>query len=230
MLLRFRVAQRLDHHRGLTSNPPSRRSDVVWALGLHPCELRDDDPRVEVLLSLLDTCDAVGEVGLDYSSRATARQRTQRAVLDQVLSHHAVEEGRIVTLHSVGATGDIIAAINTHPVPGAVLHWFLGSPAEVDEAIDADAYFSVNLSMLRSRRGRAALEEMPPNRVLAETDAPYAGYSAASRRPGNVVGVEAGLAKLWKLDPEEVRERLWANLGQLQARLARKPFLEATCT
>ena len=191
---------------------------VTWALGLHPCVLLTDDSRLPVMTEAMRRAPAIGEIGLDYSQRARCSAVEQRRALDQILSRPEAKD-RVVTLHSVGATADIVGAVETHGVRGAVLHWFLGTPADVDAAITADVYFSVNTSMVRSRRGRVALDEMPPNRVLVETDAPFTKVGKATARPGQVDSIEHGLAKLWGIDLQDVRRRLWSNLSALQGRL-----------
>ena len=161
---------------------------------------------------------AIGEIGLDYSQKARCSAVEQRRILDQILSRPEAQD-RVITLHSVRATDDVVAAVATHGVRGAVLHWFLGSPTDIDAAITADVYFSVNISMVRSRRGQAALSEIPPNRVLTETDAPFTIVGHEAVRPGQVGLIEQSLARLWSTDPMDIRRRLWSNLTALQSRL-----------
>ena len=201
----------------------SPRGNVTWALGLHPCVLSSDDRRLPAMTEAMKSALAIGEVGLDYTPRARCSAVEQRRALDQILSRPEAKD-RIVTLHSLSATADIVAAVSNHGVQGAVLHWFLGSPADIDAAITADVYFSVNSSMVRSRRGRVALNEMPPNRVLVETDAPFTKVGKAPARPGQVGPIERSLAQLWDTDPADVRRRLWSNLTALQGRLTVAPF------
>ena len=205
----------------------SHQDNVTWALGLHPCALSSDDRRLPVMIEAMKSAQAIGEVGLDYTPRARCSAVDQRRALDQILSRPEAKD-RIVTLHSLSATADIVAAVSNHGVRGAVLHWFLGSPADIDDAITADIYFSVNSSMVRSRRGRVALNEMPPNRVLAETDAPFTNVGKAPARPGQVGPIEQNLAQLWDTDPADVRRRLWSNLAALQGRLNVAPFASGT--
>lgn len=197
--------------------------NVAWAAGLHPCELRDDDARIDDLVNALDRATAIGEVGLDYSRRARAGRATQRHALERILDTDAAQH-KLVTLHSVAATHDIVAALRNHPIAGAVLHWFLGTPADIDATIELDTFYSVNVAMFRSERGRSAVAEMPPNRILAETDAPFTKHRSTPTRPGDVEAVERALARLWSVDPTEVRNRLWSNLAALQDRLAAPPF------
>ena len=196
------------------SNP----ANVTWAVGLHPCTLTSGDRRLSLMIEAMKDASAIGEIGLDYSPRARCSPIEQRRVLDKVLSRPEAKD-RAVTLHSLGATADVVSAVSNHGIRGAVLHWFLGTPAEVDAAIAADVYFSVNSSMVRSRRGRAALNEMPPNRVLAETDAPFTKVGKTAARPGQVDSIERSLARIWDVDPMDIRRRLWSNLCALQSRL-----------
>ena len=202
----------------LAMHKQSNPGNITWAIGLHPCTLTSGDRRLSVMIEAMKGAPAIGEIGLDYSPRARCSPVEQRRVLDQVLSRPEAKD-RVVTLHSLGAAADIIAAVSSHGVKGAVLHWFLGSPAEIDAAIAADVYFSVNSSMVRSHRGRAALREMPPNRVLAETDAPFTRVGKTAARPGQVDSIERSLARLWDVDPMDIRRRLWTNLNALQSRL-----------
>lgn len=201
-----------------TMHRNSRAPNVAWALGLHPCELRRGDERLSKLVEAMRDAVAIGEIGLDYSRRAHCGPAEQRSTLDHILSRPEAQD-RLITLHSVGASNDIVAAVATHGTLGAILHWFLGSPSEVDAAVEANVYFSVNASMARSQRGRAALAEMPPNRVLAETDAPFTKVGKTTARPGQVDSVERSLARLWETDADDVRQRLWDNLGALQSRV-----------
>ena len=196
----------------------SRESKVAWGLGLHPCDLIRGDERLATMIKAMGDASAIGEVGLDYSQKARCGPTEQRTALDKIFSQPEARD-RVVTLHSVGATKDIVAAVTDHDIRGAVLHWFLGSTAEVDAAVAADVYFSVNISMVRSPRGRNAINEMPPNRVLVETDAPFTKAGKLATRPGDVASIERSLAGIWKIDLLEVRRRLWSNLEALQSRL-----------
>lgn len=192
--------------------------NVTWAVGLHPCTLTRDDHRLPAMIKAMRDAPAIGEIGLDYSQNSRCSAVEQRRILDQMLSRPEAKD-RVVTLHSRSATTDVVAAVSTHRVRGAVLHWFLGSPADIEAAIVADAFFSVNIAMARSRRGQAALSEMPPNRVLTETDAPFAMIGNKAVRPGQVGSIERTLARLWSTDPTDIRRRLWSNLEALQSRL-----------
>jgi TatD DNase family protein len=144
---------------------------VSWALGLHPCLPMNDNVLGEFLRSAPDA-NAFGEIGLDYSPAATAKPGVQRRHLDQILTFPATR-GTAISLHSRGAARDIVAAVRANQVRTAIYHWFLAEDPVIEESIDTDSYYSVNLAMVQSQRGRRVIQALPPNRLLLETDAPF---------------------------------------------------------
>jgi TatD DNase family protein len=196
----------------------TKERGVTWAIGLHP-ELHHQDADVDELIRLAPGAEAIGEVGLDYSSHSKASPHEQRRALQRVLAADATRR-RLVSLHSRGATGDVVAALADARVPGAILHWFLGSPVDVERAVDIDVFFSVNEAMVRSQRGRAVIDLLPPNRVLLETDAPFGG-SRRSIRPGDLEPTVRSLAKHWHRQTDDVVKLIERNQQTLLARVAR---------
>jgi TatD DNase family protein len=197
------------------------RAEVCWALGLHPAashEQRD----VAAVLRLAADAEAIGEVGLDYSARSLMPRERQRRILGLLLGDEQVKR-RLVSIHSVQATADVLASLAEHPVPGAVLHWFLGDSRCVERAIDLDVFFSVNEAMIQSDRGRHVLESLPPNRVVLETDAPYGGRRGRPNVPGDLQPVVRGLARLWDRDLDLVKSMVSRNQATLLARLEISP-------
>jgi TatD DNase family protein len=118
-----------------------------------------------------------------------------------------------VSLHSYRATEQVLDELSLHPVPGVVLHWWLGNATATRRAVELGCYFSVNTAMFR-RPG--TLRHLPIDRLLAETDHPFGDRSGPEpHRAGNVVPVELALARLHGLQPEETRRIMWRNFGQL---------------
>lgn len=196
--------------RGASGRP------VAWGLGLHP-ELVHDDKTVDQFLEALPLAEVVGEVGLDFAGGAQASERAQRAVFERVISAPETSR-RIVSIHSRGATRDVLSMLRGQHLPGAILHWFLGAVDDIDRAIDSDLYFSVNESMLSRPRGKAVVAALPPNRVLLETDAPYGGSGGRPSRPGHLAKVVASLGRLWARPVAETQALIESNQANLLAR------------
>jgi TatD DNase family protein len=190
-----------------------RRADelCVWGVGVHPgvtAELKKyDDARFS---GLLDRAAYVSEVGLD--GRSPTRLAIARDVLRSMLDSLAATP-RIVCLHSYAATGPLIEELEARPIPGAVLHWWLGTPRETDAAIALGAYVSVNASSIRKWDG---WKHLPLDRLLTETDHPSGDkFSRPPRRPGAVEDVEQTLAANFGMSPEAMRLQIWRNLARL---------------
>ena len=71
--------------------------------------------------------------------------------------------------------------------------------------------------MAASTRSRALLARLPPDRVLLETDGPFARHGGRAARPGDLIALV--LAGLWTLSVEEARATLVDN----QSRVLAKP-------
>jgi TatD DNase family protein len=188
------------------------RSDTtaVWGVGCHPALARSHDEFDPIRFAeLLASVCFAGELGLDGNARvALDRQRGTLRAAFRVLA----ELPRITSLHSAGATTDLLDELERTPISGAVLHWWLGTPAETVRALDLGCYFSLNHSGVRRNK---LLSLVPLDRLLTETDHPFGDRRSKAQRPGNVVAVEEVLAKHHQLTPDDVRRQMWHNLAQL---------------
>ena len=96
-----------------------------------------------------------------------------------------------------------------------ILHWFSGSFTALDRAKKLGCWFSVGPAMLKSRKGQELAALMPIDRVLTETDGPFAQNDAQSLKPWDVALSSKQLSQIWAIDAEEVNIRIDANLRSL---------------
>lgn len=96
-----------------------------------------------------------------------------------------------------------------------VLHWFSGGNRNVDRAVKLGCWFSVGPAMLKGARGRALVARMPPERVLTESDGPFARLDGAAILPWQVDVAVGALSQAWSLPQATVDEMLVANLHRL---------------
>jgi TatD DNase family protein len=124
-----------------------------------------------------------------------------------------VERPRLVSIHSVGASSQVLDALERYPQAGAILHWWRGSTTETDRAIEMGCFFSLNAAEARRPK---VIERIPPERVLTETDFPHTQrHDPAGDRPGVVGTIERALGQVWALDEWGVRRQIWTNLAAL---------------
>ncbi|MEM7046177.1 MAG: TatD family hydrolase [Pseudomonadota bacterium] len=152
-----------------------RFDQVYAAVGLHPM-LVDQDyvATYEQMLSWLDhpKVVAIGETGLDYYYSKTFAAEQQKS-----FRHHlevSARTGLPVVIHTRAADEDTLALVGKGPVKG-ILHCFSHNAAMAQGALAAGLHISVSgiATFGKSEEIRAALKDVPLNRLLIETDAPY---------------------------------------------------------
>ena len=96
--------------------------------------------------------------------------------------------------------------------PGTViLHWYSGALRDLRRAVAAGFYFSVNVAMIRSEQGQRIIREIPLDRLLTETDGPFAKHEGSPATPATIPCVLDGLGSLLEISTEEVRLAIHRN-------------------
>ncbi len=151
---------------------------VRIAAGVHPHNAKGWTDAVEgELLRLLKDprTSALGEVGLDYHYDLSPREDQKRVFARQVELAHLT--GLPLILHVREAFDDAFAIMEEagwNPA-GVLLHCYTADAHEVERWVAAgcSVAFGGALTFNRSDDIRAALRQVPLDRLLLETDAPY---------------------------------------------------------
>ena len=182
---------------------------IKTALGLHPQLAGERVGELAIFDQYLPQTRYVGEVGLDGSTEWKETWGEQIRVFDHVLGSCVRAGGKILTLHSRSAAAAVLDALERHPGFGvAVLHWFSGTAKELTRAIEMDCWFSVGSGMLKSKKGRELARLMPPDRVLTETDGPFAQLGGKALDPAQCQGAIEELSRCWGLNVQATREKV----------------------
>ena len=199
-----------------TSRVFSGRASVHIGLGLHPEVAEAKQGEEDLLVQLIASARFIGEIGLDGSSRFKRSLPLQVRIFTSAIAECQRQGGRVMSIHSRGAETRVLDTLEAHPGAGTpVLHWFSGNSAELQRAIRLGCWFSVGPAMLAGAKGRAHLSEMPLNRVLPETDGPFAKRRGASLMPWEASDIADYLEPL--LNGSTAAETLRANLHTLLA-------------
>jgi TatD DNase family protein len=189
---------------------------VRAALGLHPLQAAAAGRLEEGhLIRQLANVEYVGEVGLDFSPHGKSTAAAQLRVFERLLAEPALRH-KVVTVHSRGAEADTIQRLSQARVM-AILHWYTGPPRQVDDALAAGMYFSINPAMLRTKKGQALLHRLPRESVLTESDGPFAKARGREAQPSDMPWLVAELARLWGDTAENVQRAVSDNLAALYA-------------
>jgi TatD DNase family protein len=191
---------------------------IRTALGLHPELAHEREGELGLFDALLPEAKYVGEVGLDRSPGTEARWPAQERVFRHILSSCQQAGGRIMSIHSRRAATEVLDALEAHPTAGVpILHWFSGSDLELRRAIALNCWFSVGPAMLRGKRGRTLAAKMPPDRILTESDGPFAQIESRAARPSDVVFALERLSDVWSTTPAAATSRVTSNFRALLA-------------
>ena len=186
------------------------------ALGLHPEIVSEKAAERDLLISCVCEAELIGEVGLDGSVQHRQTREEQESILGAVLSESERCGGKILSVHSRNAAGRVLHHIERHcraSVP--VLHWFSGTIEETRRAVAMGCWFSVGPAMLRGAKGRRILDELPIDRVLPETDGPFAMNGSSPYMPWEAITISSTVAATWNMTEEEVRQQFLDNLSHL---------------
>jgi TatD DNase family protein len=196
------------------------RRCIRTALGLHPQLAHERFRELPLFEALLSETRYVGEIGLDGSPAYREHADIQRKVFERALAASREHGRRIFSIHSRGAAEAVIVALRQHGSGDtAVLHWFSGTPKELQAAVAAGCWFSVGPAMLRSENGRSLVAGMPRDRVLTETDGPFAKRGRHPLTPFDERHAIVELARLWSVAEHDVDAQLNSNLKELLSRV-----------
>ena len=121
----------------------------------------------------IDSTNFVGEVGLDFSTNDESHRNMQKTVFEKILSSCADRGNKVLTIHSRKAARDVIEMIGNNYPNKIIMHWYSGSISDLENALDKNFYFSLNSSMVLSKKGREIINRIPGERILLETDGPF---------------------------------------------------------
>lgn len=199
-------------------------SNIETGLGLHPELVHQRFNELPLLDKWIHSTDFVGEVGLDGSPRYKDSWKLQIKAFTHALKLADIHGGRILSIHSRQAATEVMDCLESFKHRNTfILHWFSGSVKELNRAIELGCWFSIGPLMLRGKKGKNLVSRIPQDRILLETDGPFASINKQSLYPwdANCMCVPQ-LSELWGIDPYKVSILLDYNKKVL---LSKRTFL-----
>ena len=157
-----------------------RHPGVLYATaGVHPHHATEYTAECDAELRALHAhaeVVAVGECGLDYFRDFSPRP-AQRKAFEQQLQI-GVDTGKPLFLHQRDAHADFVAIMKQFDgqLGPAVVHCFTGTREELFDCLDHDWHIGITGWLCDERRGqhlREIVKNIPANRLMVESDAPY---------------------------------------------------------
>lgn len=176
------VGNNLDDSK-LAIDQSYKSKNAFCTIGIHPNEFRSDDNLDGVIkqlehlyLSNPDKIKAIGEIGLDYHFNPSIdRIQLQKEWFEKQIQL-AIKLNLPVVMHVRDAHNDAIEIISKYfNQTTFVVHCFCGDINDVKKYNELNCYISIsgNITFKNNDSLRLALSEIPLNRLLTETDAPW---------------------------------------------------------
>jgi TatD DNase family protein len=226
------VERMLNIGLGEESNPgviaTAERHDSVFAtVGRHPNDATgfDDDAAAELVrLGAHEKVRAIGETGLDFYRDTAAAEAQRRAFAGQI--EVAVELGLPIVIHARDPEGEstaideIFATLDARAAGHTVILHCFSAPQRVGDAAERGWYcsFAGNVTYPKSGALREAAAQVPEDRILVETDAPYLSPQVVRGKrnePANVVATAGVVAEVRGVSYEELERTVDANARAL---------------
>jgi len=161
-------------------------------------------------------CVAVGEIGLDYYWDEPAREIQKKWFVRQL--QLARECALPVVIHSRDAVRDTVDIMEAEKAGeiGGVIHCYSYTKETARRFLDMGFFFGIGgvLTFQNARKLKEAVEYIPMDRIVVETDCPYLApvpFRGKRNSSLNLPYVVSALAQIKGISEEEVRRAAWEN-------------------
>lgn len=195
---------------------------VYFSVGVHPNEIESFDEELLRLFITHEKCVGVGECGLDYfrlKPNDTSVKERQKHVFTAQLKL-ASEFKKPVIIHCREATQDTYELLNAYKdeLVGGVFHCFNASELLLN--LKDNFYFGIGgvLTFKNAKNLVSILKQIPKERLLLETDAPYLSpepFRGKRNEPLLTHFVATKMAQLLECDRDELIEICSQNSQRL---------------
>ena len=194
----------------------------IWcSVGVHPHEAKDHtelSPQKLVALAAHPKVVGIGETGLDFHYDLSPRD-----IQEQVFRAHIAasrESGLPLIIHARQADREVAWILEKERPPPGVMHCFSSGRALADAALALGFYISISgiVTFRNAEELRAIVHDLPLERLLVETDAPYLApvpYRGKRNEPAYVAATAAAVAELKGIDLQHLAAITSANFFRL---------------
>lgn len=191
------------------------KEGIFWSYGIHPDEASGTQFLASSAVAEADSqLVAIGEVGLDY--RNGTSNRTAQIKLFENMLQLAKDRDLPLIFHVRDAFDDFFAVLKNFPNSRGVVHSFSDNSANLQKSLNAGFYIGVN--GLATFAPELPTKEIPLERMLLETDAPFltpSPFRGTINEPAHVQDVCVYLSNVLGESEAKIAEITTRNAEQL---------------
>jgi TatD DNase family protein len=199
-------------------------SQVYNSVGIHPHECKNyKDLSLEDLLKYTKNpkCVGIGETGLDFYYENSPKELQSK--LFRIHIEASRKSNLPLIVHTRNADDETIEILEQEMEKGkfnGLIHCFSTSKKLAEKAIELGFYISLSgiITFNKSNELRNIVKDLPLNRLLVETDAPYLApvpYRGKCNEPSFVLEITKFVANLLNLSLEEFSTKTTDNFYKL---------------
>ncbi|MGZ0187535.1 MAG: TatD family hydrolase [Alphaproteobacteria bacterium] len=198
--------------------------NVAMAVGVHPHRVGTEGIPEEgrlTELGLRSDVMGLGETGLDYFYDKSPREEQQESFRRHIRASHA--SGVPFIVHTRDADDDTIRILDEEAGPNGhagLLHCFSSGRALAERALEHGMYVSLSgiLTFNNAEDIRAIATDVPLDRLLVETDAPFLApvpMRGKQNEPAYTLHTARKLAEVKGVSEDEIAAATTANFARL---------------
>lgn len=187
------------------------------AIGVYPEYTDMDETEFNKYVSLMEKCDAIGEIGLDYHWYKDTKDKQIELFIRQI--EIANKLNKPVIIHAREALGDTYNILKQHPCK-AVLHCYSGSYELAKEFVKLGYYISIGgpVTFKNAKEPLEVAQNIPLDKLLIETDSPYltpVPNRGKRNEPSNVVYTAKKIMEIRGIDEASFLDQINKNYDNL---------------
>jgi TatD DNase family protein len=222
------IGTRLDQFPGVRAI--AEAYPEIWcSVGAHPHEASDHAALSASDLAALarhPRVIGIGETGLDFHYDHSPRDVQERVFRTHIAASQA--SGLPLIIHAREADDAVARVLREESPPPGVLHCFSSGRTLAEAALDLGFYISISgiVTFKNAEELRAIVRDVPLDRLLVETDAPYLApvpYRGRRNEPAFVAATAAAVASLKGIEPTQLAAATTENFFRLFGKASRPP-------
>ena len=202
----------------------SEKYEMIYcALGIHPCEVKNNEIKsldeIELLLNH-EKVVAIGETGLDYYWDTSGTEKQKEFFTRQIGLAKAYKLP--VIIHTRNSVEDAITIVkdNYDECLSGQFHCFSGSIEQLDKILELDNFyvsFCGNITYKNFGESDVILK-CPVSRLLSETDSPFltpVPHRGKKNEPSFIINTISKLSQMKDISLELLKEEMLTNAKKL---------------